>query len=431
MDIFEQALSQTSRKPNSLGGVVERRRQKRVPTLRSSHSSLTSHLWELELVPAFGLTRLTTDIDSLVVRSIDRNIFFESQALQSAWPRLTSLLAPRGAWMLCLWETIGEQRSLRLFMPVQRQKAGFPRKNILRSLSNHYMPLGTPLVCNECAEDAVETLLRLLADPALGLPMIFEFPHLRKAEKTIELIKAAASRLGLKSIESGTHERAALFAPTIEASDRSNGTALNKKRLRELARQQRKLAENGKVTFERASSQEAILDAFENFLTLELKGWKGRYGTALYNLKKITAFSRQMAANLATIGGCEIYSMKQNGKTIAALILLGRDGDLVPWKMAFEENLSAYSPGMQLMQHVTNTVISRKSFKQADSLAVPDHWMMNRIWSDRITITDLSIALTQEAEETLEYYVNAKFRMERAKSFAKTVVKKIMPGWKK
>ena len=114
MGVFETILAQSSRKPSGLPGVLERRATKRDPMLRTSTTGLTSHLWELELVPAFGLIRLCEDIDQLAKRTLDRNIFFESPVLRAAWPRLTSLMAPRGAWMLCLWESTGKGRSLRL-----------------------------------------------------------------------------------------------------------------------------------------------------------------------------------------------------------------------------------------------------------------------------------------------------------------------------
>ena len=122
--MFEEVISQSSRKPEGLPGVLERRRTKRLPMLRSSHTSLTTHLWELEFIPAFGLTRLIGDIEALAARSLESNIFFEADVVRSAWPRLTSLLAPKGCWMMCLWETIGEARYLR---PLHADQAGAGR----------------------------------------------------------------------------------------------------------------------------------------------------------------------------------------------------------------------------------------------------------------------------------------------------------------
>ena len=420
MGVFEDVIAQSSRKPAGLAGVIERRSQKRMPMLRTSSASLTSHLWELELVPAFALNRLSEDIDALAMRSLDKNIFFESAVLRSAWPRLTNLLAPRGVWMMCLWETQGDGRTLRMFMPVRINKIGIPRKRVLQVLSNEYMPLGVPLLDADCAGEAAETLLRLLADPKLKLPSIIDFTHLYKSAQSFQLLEKAAQSLGLNTRVSATHERAALIATQHDDGDFTN--TLGKKRLRELARQRRKLEETGEVTFETAWTEDDVLDSFEGFMTLELKGWKGRRGTALYNHKKIASFSRQIVAELASQKGCQIFSMKHGNKIIGALIMLGRDGRLVPWKMAFDEKMATYSPGMQIMLEATSALSDSETFVEADSLATADHWMMNRIWPDRITITDIAIELRASRRMAFEDVIKAKERYQRLKSNAKEVL---------
>ena len=419
MGVFEDVMAQSSRKPDGLTGVLDRRQSKRLPQLRVSTTSLTSHLWELELLPAFALVRLSGDISALSKRALDQNIFFESEVLNSAWPRLTNLLAPHGCWMLCLWETTGKARELRFFMPVRLNKVGLPRRKVLQSLSNDYMPLGTPLIDAECAGETAETLLRLLGDPSLKLPPVIDYSHQRKPSATLDALSTAAASLGLKSAENLTHERAALFQK--DQPEEFLKSALGKKRLRELARQLRKLEESGPTEFEVASTQDAVLDAFEGFMTLELKGWKGQQGTALYNHKKIAAFSRQIVAELAQKKGCEIFSLKHNGKIVAALITLGRNGHFVPWKMAFDEKLSHASPGMQIMLQATQTLVRRETFMEADSLAVEDHWMMNRIWPDRITITDMAVALTSAGDKELLEVSKSKKRLFDLKKGVKTI----------
>ena len=129
MGMFEMAALQPGRKRDGLGRLVERRGDTRLPTLRSSQSGMSAHLWELELVPAIALARLNHDIGALAERALDQNIFFEPTVLRAAWPRLTSLLAPHGVWMACLWQSGEDNRALRLFMPIRIHKVGLPRKN--------------------------------------------------------------------------------------------------------------------------------------------------------------------------------------------------------------------------------------------------------------------------------------------------------------
>ncbi|MEP0940792.1 MAG: GNAT family N-acetyltransferase [Rhizobiaceae bacterium] len=426
MGVFETILAESTRRPGSLSRVIDRRAVKRDPMLRTSTTGMTSHLWELEMVPAFGLIRLCEDIDKLAKNTLDQNIFFESPVLRSAWPRLTSLLAPHGAWMLCLWESTGKDRSLRLFMPVRLNKVGFPAKKVLEPLANQFMPLGTPMIDKNCSDEAAETLFRLLADPCLRLPNIIDFIWQREGGKTHQTLERAATSLGLKTQLNVSFKRAALF-PDADKGQEQRPT-LSKKRRRELARQLRKLEELGPIKFDCARTSAHIHDAIESFLTLELKGWKGRKGTALYNHKKIAAFSRQIVSELAAENHCEIYSLNQNDKPIASLIMLGRDGRLVPWKMAFDESLSAYSPGMQVMVNATQILKGRRDFVEADSLAVADHVMMNRVWPDRVSIADLTIGLTPAAARQLDSVIEAKRRLQTLKSFAKKLLGKLGIG---
>ncbi|MEE9374770.1 MAG: GNAT family N-acetyltransferase, partial [Rhizobiaceae bacterium] len=354
-------------------------------------------------------------------RSLDKNIFFESEVLLSAWPRLTSVLAPQGCWMLCLWETTGSGRSLRLFMPTRINKVGFPKYKVLQPLSNEYMPIGTPLIDKDCSGEACETLLRLLSDPNLGLPHIIDFTHQRQTSESFKSLQEAALNLGLKTRQSTTQQRAALFSN--QNCDDYIRSSLGAKRTRELNRQLRKLSEAGDVEFSVDKLEEDVLDAFEGFMTLELKGWKGRRGTALYNHKKIAAFSRQIVAELAMKNGCEIYTFKHNQQIIAALIMLGRDGHLVPWKMAYNEELGRYSPGMQLMVKATESLTKHHDFIEADSLAVQDHWMMNHIWTDRITVTDMAIALTPKADSVLDKAMHSKTRLLGIRAYVKKLLR--------
>ena len=420
MGLFDHFAQTPGTRQNPLPGVVERRSVQRPPMRRSSATGLTSHLWELELVPAFGLLRLCDDIDDLARRSLDQNIFFETPVLRSAWPRLTSLLAPSGAFMLCLWETMADRRHLRFFMPVGIKRVGLPGRQVLQPLANHFMPIGTPMVDRECGAEATEMLLRLLADPKLKIPPVIDFIWQKGESQTQRLLEQAAHNLGLKSSHNLAFERAALLADT----DRNGQPLLNKKRRKELARQLRKLEELGQVEFVCSRSSDSIIDAIEGFMSLELSGWKGRKGTALYNHKKIAAFSRQIVYELASQGNCEIFALHQHGHPVASLIMLGRDGRLVPWKIAYDESLAAMSPGMQIMVHATEQLRSRPDFVEADSIAVANHPMINRLWPDRVAITDFTIALRPDAAAYLKDVVAAKQTMAWLKHTAKSALEK-------
>ncbi len=197
---------------------------------------------------------------------------------------------------------------------------------------------------------------------------------------------------------------------------------VGKKTAKEFARLNRRLEDDAPVSFHIHTEQEAVLDAFEAFVGLELAGWKGRRATALYNHKKITAFSREISARLAVDGACEIVEMRHGGRIIASLILFGRGGDRVTWKIAFAEDLHKASPGQQVMIEATLALLKREHFQRADSLAVRDHPMINRLWPDRLAIQDVTIALDRDGGRKLAKTIAAKERQDRWRALAKQAI---------
>ncbi len=400
----------------------ERRSQTRLPNLRATSTGLSANLWELELVPPIALARLEGDITSLAQRAQEPNIFFDPLVLQAAWPRLNGLLARRGCWMACLWETMGDRpRTLRLFLPMAVQHTGILPQKVLQPLANEFMPIGTPLVDPSTAGEACETLLQLLADPALKLPRILDMTWMRGDGAVTRHLAEAADRLGLPNAASRKHDRAVLTAANADAITTIRDV-VGKKTAKEFARLNRRLEEEAPVSFRIHTEQEAVLDAFEAFIGLELAGWKGRRATALYNHKKITAFSREIAARLAVAGACEIVEMRHGARIVASLILFGRGGDRVTWKIAFAEDLYKASPGQQVMIEATLALLKRKAFVRADSLAVRDHPMINRLWPDRLAIKDVTIALDRNGTRELARTIAAKQRRDRWRALAKRLV---------
>ncbi|MEL6967074.1 MAG: GNAT family N-acetyltransferase [Pseudomonadota bacterium] len=413
MGVFEDIMAHSSRRPSGLAGVLEAARPLPLNIRKTTNSTLTSNMWELELLPPRSIERLRGAIAGLSKRALEPNLFFEPEVVSAAWPRLSSLLAPAGSWMLCLWETTGTHRLLRLFMPFRIARIGLPKQTVLEVLSNDYLPLGTPLVDRENPDEAFETLFRLLSDPHLRLPDLLNLTHQRKDGAVMACMVRAMKTLGLPHAVYHQTQRAALKVSDDPQNFLKN--QLGNKRFRELNRQWRRLADTGNLTFSITKTQNELFNAFEKFLTLELKSWKGRRGTALYNQRQVTAFSRQIVADLAASGGSEIALLTLDERPIAALILLSRDGWVMPWKIAYSEEHRAFSPGMQLMFHTTKALIERKDFIMADSLAVADHWMMNRVWPDKLTMGDVMVGLSSQAKPDLHKALRAVERRDTMK----------------
>lgn len=412
MSVFEQAmgLSET-------GDVIG---DKPLNATSVSCNTLSGQTWQLELHDVANLDALAEQIDDLGNRCLDPNPFFSSAALTASWPRMSQLLAPKGMQMLCLFEYSGELKLLQFFAPVHRAFVGLPAKEITQILSSEYAPIGTPMLDAETADECSEILFLLLADNKLRLPGIFDFTYLRSESITAFELLSAIKRLKLRHGESHRHQRAILNA----ASDIT--TALGKKQRKELSRQKRRLAEQGKIEVLRIKNPSEINDALDEFLALEASGWKGRRGTALFNLRQTTAFARQMLYQMGKENNAEIMQLVLDGKTIASLILVKQKNRWISWKIAFDESYKSYSPGVQLTYMTSEILQADKDFVEIDSLAIENHPMINSLWRDRIKIADLLVQLGDQKIDRLTSVLVAKQREEKLRAAARRARKFVL-----
>ncbi|MBW7963383.1 GNAT family N-acetyltransferase [Bradyrhizobium sp. BR 10261] len=204
-------------------------------------------------------------------------------------------------------------------------------------------------------------------------------------------IKEALGRAGLKPRVLGAHVRASLDA--TQDGDRLLHAALGAKRLKELRRQRRRLAEHGAISFDVARKVEEIRPALEIFLQLEASGWKGKRGTALLQDTGDAAFIRRAVPALAETAQCEIVSLRAGTIPVAAGIVLRHQNRAFFFKLGIDERFAKYSPGVQLTLDLTRHLCADPTIASADSTASADHPMINPIWRDRLAIGDVLIPL--------------------------------------
>ena len=111
-------------------------------------------------------------------------------------------------------------------------------------------------------------------------------------------------------------------------------------------------------------------------MSLEASGWKGRKRTAMAIDRFRAAFAREALYCLAERDMCRIHTLDLDGRAIASLVVMRESGIAYTWKTAFDETLSAYSPGTLLMINTTKKLLEDPNIIRADSLAVEDHPVM-------------------------------------------------------
>jgi len=191
------------------------------------------------------------------------------------------------------------------------------------------------------------------------------------------------------------HRRAFLAAD----GDRSRyiQNAIARKQRKELARQFRRMEDIGPVTVLRTDTPVTIMAGLADFLRLEASGWKGRAGTAVYNDPGLRQFMTSAVRTLAAQGQAAIHRLCVNDKAIAACITLRSGHSAWCWKIAYDEDYARLSPGAQLLVRVTSDLLSDATIASADSLATPDHPLIDHVWRERCTISDRLIAVRTDS----------------------------------
>jgi len=251
-----------------------------------------------------------------------------------------------------------------------------------------YGTLCTPLLDPEMAHEAARQLIRearhagahalILRDVSLGGAVMRSFLEV--------LVKD-----GLRGRILTTHLRACLDA-TRDCND-TLVESLGAKKLKELRRQRRRLAEHGDVRFDVARTPAEVATALETLLWLEASGWKGTRGTALLQDDGDARFIRRAAPALAESGQCEIVTLRTGDTPIAAAIVLRHRERAFYFKLGIDERFAKFSPGVQLTLDLTRHLCDDPAIASADSTASAGHPMINPIWRGRIAIGDVLIPL--------------------------------------
>ena len=103
-----------------------------------------------------------------------------------------------------------------------------------------------------------------------------------------------------------------------DAAERKRSGSTGKK----LRQDWNRLSALGAVDVVNERTADAARDAFEIFLKLESKSWKGENGTALLSNENDAAFARRWIAALAAHGSASVALLRVDEKPIAAQVLL-------------------------------------------------------------------------------------------------------------
>jgi hypothetical protein len=373
-------------------------------------------LRRLAIYPASAGFDLVEELDYLSARTIEPNVFFNPHFLAPAMPRLED----REVRLAVIRDGDEYKNRLRLLVPFSVERPPVPvGVSIMRTWASPFGPLGTPLIDRDDPGGVIEDFFDMLSRSHLKLPKVLVLPEIRLDGAVASMLKGVADARGLPLVMTGRVERS--FLESKLDGDTYLKASLSSNRYREFRRLKRKLAEQGELVHSVARGPDDIRPAVEGFLALEAAGWKGRKRTAMAIDRYRAAFAREAVNGLAEQDLCRIHSLTLDGKLIASLIVFVEAGVAYTWKTAYDENFSAFSPGVLLMIEVTKQHLDDPNIDLTDSCAVPDHPMMSRLWSERKPIGTLVIGMTPGADRATRQAASQLHLYRETRNFARMV----------
>jgi hypothetical protein len=128
------------------------------------------------------------------------------------------------------------------------------------------------------------------------------------------------------------------------------------------------------------------------FLDLEMRGWKGGNGSALgCSTATRTLFSSILTGAAAT-GRLERLDLRLDGKPLAMLVNFHSAPGSFSFKTTYDEQFSRFSPGV-LLQIENLDLLNDSQIEWCDSCATEGHPMIDGLWTGRRAIGRYSIAI--------------------------------------
>jgi CelD/BcsL family acetyltransferase involved in cellulose biosynthesis len=249
-----------------------------------------------------------------------------------------------------------------------------------------YAFLSTPLMRPSADADVWTVALDTLRAAHAGEWLPIELMHLDGPVATA--LREALARERCRATEFEPYPRAVLHRRAEATYLDGRLSARHHKTLR---RQRRRLAEllGGELGVVNCTDDRSI----ESFLAMEANGWKGRAGTAITSDPNHAEWFRRTARAFRDGGALELWQLSA-GKRVAAYSCHFRAGDTVfHVKVAYDEELAAYSPGLMLELEMVERFHDDRSLQLLESCTAPGTHVSEQLYPDRRRIGTLLVPL--------------------------------------
>jgi hypothetical protein len=341
-----------------------------------------SKSYRVELLEASALAPLAGEMKALACRAIEPNVFYEPAFLLAAAPVFGT-----GVGATLVRTSAGRLAGL---FPARRERPQGGLIPMLTGWTHPFGPLGVPLVDRDDPQGIIAAWLDRLAH-APETPSLLLMPYVPEKGAFATALDAVLAQRGQANAHFGHHERA-LLDPGSERAGYIE-RAMSSGRRKELRRLRRRLEEVAPVTFTQATDPDEVTAALQDFLVLEASGWKGAAGSAIVDDPPIKTFVQTAVAGLTADHHARVDRMLLDGRVITATVTLQSGNTAWCWKIAYDEDMARFSPGVQLICELTERLMADANVARVDSCAAAEHPMIDHIWRERLAVTDRLIAV--------------------------------------
>jgi CelD/BcsL family acetyltransferase involved in cellulose biosynthesis len=317
---------------------------------------------------------------ALGARALVPNIFYEVEYAQAA-----ALAFGKGVKLLTVHLNEGEAGRMVAAWPVRVStfRWGMPLR-VLAGWGHPFAASGVPLLDAEYAEPALAALLSA-SKSIRRLPRRVFMPLVPDQGPFRDVLDRVQASYRVRVSRTETHDRV-YWARGLGDEALASLSSSTRSKLRQ---EFRRLERGGPVVLESITDPAALKPALDDYLALELSGWKGRAGTAIPQSPGEMAFVTQLVEELGKRGRVRIDRLRQEGVTLASSIAYLNGDHAWYAKISYNEEHAKNSPGSHLVMMVSELMRTEGVVNFVDSCAPPHHPLMRKFWQDSFWVSNV------------------------------------------
>jgi CelD/BcsL family acetyltransferase involved in cellulose biosynthesis len=355
-----------------------------------ARAAVESEIWVEIIRDIDGLALHRAAWDELAATAVERNPFYESWMLLSGAKHFGANSDLR---FYLVWKRNPRQNqppALIGFFPLELRRGfgGLPVR-YLKVWQHQYLYYCSPLVRSGVAR---EVLHALLDDISYGdrRGTMLEFHHIDRGGPFAQALLDVTNERASATFTADAYNRA-LFRPAANYEAYIAAAMTNHNR-QEIRRQGRRLSEQGHLEVRVLSPEDSLDEWLDHFLKLEAAGWKGQERTALACDQSSRAYFETIARGAFARGQLMMLGLFLDQQPIAVKCNFLAGGGSYAFKIAFDEKLARFSPGVQLELENIRALHAMSGMEWMDSCATRQHFMIGRLWHGQRTIEKILVS---------------------------------------